>query len=79
MLNVIGCSFNTVSKNILSEITPTDKIANSHEMSIYFAKQGEEVWNIAKSFSSDIDLIKRDNDLSGDVIENNSVLLILGV
>jgi len=48
-------------------------------MSIYFAKQGEEVWNIAKSFSSDIDLIKRDNDLSGDVIENNSVLLILGV
>lgn len=79
MLNVIGCSFNTVNKNILSEITPTDKIANSHEMSIYFAKQGEEVWNIAKSFSSDIDLIKRDNDLSGDVIENNSVLLILGV
>ena len=31
------------------------------------------------SNDEDIDLIKRDNDLSGDVIENNSVLLILGV
>lgn len=79
MLNINGYLFNIINKNILSEITPTDKIDHSHEMSIYFAKQGEEIWNIAKSFSSDIDLIKRDNDLSGDIVENNSVLLILGV
>lgn len=79
MLNVTGYVFNTVNKNILSEINASEQISHSHEMSIYFAKQGEEIWNIAKSFSSDIDLIKKDNDLKSDIVENNSVLLILGV
>lgn len=46
---------------------------------VYFAKPGENLWDIAKKFRSSSDLIKKENNINEDVIGNSRVLLIPGV
>lgn len=64
---------------VLSEIDADDEVIEYPALTVYFGKKTESVWNIAKSFSSDIDLILRENDLSGDVLDNNKILIIPGI
>lgn len=64
---------------ILSEIDIDDKIIESPEMTLYFGKESESVWSIAKSFSSDADLIVKENELKSDILDCNKVLIIPSV
>lgn len=52
---------------------------NIPELTLYFADKGEDVWNIAKKFSTDMSLIMRENSLSTETIENKMVLLVPGM
>lgn len=45
--------------NALSEIECTDDSVSVPALTLYFAKQNEKLWDIAKKFSSDIELIKK--------------------
>ncbi len=52
---------------------------NIPELTLYFANKNEDVWNIAKSFSTDMSLIMEENNLSSQIIENKMVLLVPGM
>lgn len=71
--------YNEESINVLSEISATDDFLEYPALTIYFGKKEESVWNIAKSFSSDIDMIIKENELSSDVLDANKVLVIPGL
>ncbi len=65
---------------ILSNIEFTDKdLSDSPALVIYFAKDKEKIWDIAKKFRSSVDLIKAENEISDDVLDTRRVLLIPGI
>jgi hypothetical protein len=49
------------------------------ELTLYFAKKDESVWDIAKKFSTDYNGIIRDNELASDIINEDRVLLVPGM
>ena len=71
--------YNEIKDKILSEIECTDDLVEYPALSVYFAKQNENVWNIAKKFSSDCQLIIKENDLKSDILDSNKVLIIPGI
>lgn len=65
---------------VLSNIEFTDKIlSDSPALVVYFAKDKETIWDIAKKFRSSVDLIKAENEISDDVLDTRRVLLIPGI
>ncbi len=69
-------TLNNKTVNILSDIVATDEKKEASTMTVYFAKANESVWDIAKSFSSDIDMIISENSLNGDTLDADKVLII---
>lgn len=61
---------------VLSDITVGADAKDSHTLTVYFGKENENVWDIAKAFLSDKDLIINENSLSGDVLDSPKVLII---
>lgn len=65
--------------NILSELDADDDKINNPALTIHFGKKDEDVWSIAKSYSSDLDMIMKENELKLSKLENNKVLIIPGM
>lgn len=68
-----------VSSPSLSSVTADDDappVEREGALILYFADKGESVWNIAKHFSSVPADIAGENDIDGDVLSEDSVLLI---
>lgn len=74
-----GYCGNEASYNILSEMEIIQERKSYPALTLYFAKQNERVWDIAKQFSSDIEMIKKENNITGDCLETNKVILIPGI
>lgn len=75
-----GIQFTESSFNILSDVNITDKaVADSPALVVYFAKEQERLWDIAKKFRTSVDLIKKENELNEDVLDTRRVLLIPGM
>ena len=64
------------SFKLLSDINESGEETDAPSITICFAKQGDRVWDIAKSFSSDEALIMKENNINKNIIENDTVLLI---
>ena len=45
-------------------------------LTIYFAEQGESVWEIAKKYRTTSELVMNENDLAEDVLAESRMLLI---
>ena len=69
-------TYNFESIKVLSDIVFGDEEKEYPMLSVYFGKADESIWSIAKRFSSDEELIRRENALSGNTLSNNSVLII---
>lgn len=52
---------------------------NVPQLTLYFADINENIWDIAKKFSTDMSLIMEENNLTSQVIENKMVLLVPGM
>lgn len=65
--------------NALSEIECTDDSVSVPALTLYFAKQNEKLWDIAKKFSSDIELIKKENNITCESLDSNKVIIIPGL
>lgn len=76
---ISGTACESREVKVLTDIECTDVALNSSALTVYFAKADEMLWDIAKMFSSDIDLIKKENELTADVIDSNKVIIIPGV
>lgn len=46
---------------------------------VYFADKNERLWDIAKTFKTSVELIKKENEITKDFCETKRVLLIPGV
>lgn len=68
--------YNASNIKVLSEMDAADEEIDFPSLTVYFGKQNESVWNIAKTFSSDTDLIVKENALNSDVLDSNKVLII---
>lgn len=77
--NIEGCTVNEYDLTVLSDIDCCEGLKNSPAVTLYFAKSQERLWDIAKKFSSDIQLIKSENDLNDDIIQSNKVIVIPGI
>lgn len=43
---------------------------------LYFADKGEELWNIAREYNSSIEAIREDNDIDGDTVPDERLLIV---
>lgn len=46
---------------------------------IYFADKNERLWDIAKTFKTSVELIKKENEITKDFCETSRILIIPGV
>ena len=70
-----------INLNYISDIDISDeeKCVESPALTVYFAKQDEDIWSIAKKFNSDVDLIAEENSITGDKLDSAQIILIPGV
>ena len=61
------------------EVTGERNNLNMPELTLYFANKNEDVWDIAKSFSTDMSLIMEENNLTSHIVDNKMVLLVPGM
>lgn len=75
------CSYSGKAKSIgvLSEMECLDDVVSYPALTLYFAKQNEKIWDIAKQFSSDTELIKKENNITCDCLDGNKVIIIPGL
>ncbi len=52
---------------------------DSPALVVYFAKEKEALWDIAKKFRTSVELIKSENELREDVLDARRILLIPGM
>ena len=77
-LNIAACVFayRTVNYKVLADIDADEAALHYPSLTVYFAKEKESLWSIAKQFSSDAALIARDNNISGETLDGNKVIII---
>ena len=75
-LSINAYCFNNKTISVLSDIIVGDEQKNNHTMTVYFGKENEKVWDIAKQFLSDENKIINENSLNGDTLESSKILII---
>lgn len=64
-----------ISDLTVNEEKPKEKDRDA-ALILYYANTGEELWGIARLYSTSAERIREENDLSGDVVEQAGMLLI---
>ena len=79
-IKIFGYLFETTSNKLISEIEVDNSTKKERDgdyaLKLYFAEQGEDVWGIAKKYSTSIQAIMDENELSSDSISQKEMLLI---
>lgn len=75
-VNLEAYAFNNRTAKVLSDIFPGENRINMPALTVYFGKTNESLWDIAKAFSSDLTAIKNENNLQGDTLSSQRVLII---
>ena len=71
--------FECMNEKVIDDITLGEETPNNaHSLFIYYAAQGERLWDIARKFKTTVSSIMQENDLSEDSIVSNKALLIWG-
>jgi len=75
-ISVYSCS----SINALTDISIDESVKKQRDgdyaIKLYFGIENEEVWDIAKRYSTSVNAIIEENDLSGERLESGGMLLI---
>ena len=79
-VNVIGTSGRTETINVINEITinedkPRQK-DTEYALRLYFADEGEKVWDISKHYNTSAAAMIAENDLDGESAEVSGMILI---
>ena len=75
-IDINAYCFDSAIVKMLADITEGEENKAAPSLTIYYAKENENVWNIAKSFSSDEEMIIKENSLSGETLDSDKVLII---
>jgi len=69
-----------VTVNVLTEIevdTTTKKQRDGdYAIKLYYGQENEDLWEIAKRYSTCVSAISEENDISGETLENSGMLII---
>lgn len=71
--------YNESTANVLCEIEALDTVVEYPALTVYFGRQSDSVWDIAKRFSSDANTIMIENELSSEILSTNKLLIIPSV
>lgn len=74
-----GCVYCTVKQNSIGEITVDEskaKVKEQNKLYIYYADEGENVWDIAKRYNTSPGAIWEENQLEDDALPQKAMLLI---
>ena len=76
LADVFSCTkHNAVTAVSTDSQTPKSKDTSSG-LTIYYAEEGENLWDIARKYYTSEDLIKKENNLDSDIIQESGMLLI---
>lgn len=76
LADVFSCTkHNVVTEASTDSQTPKAKDTSSG-LTIYYTEEGENIWDIARKYYTCEDLIKKENNLQSDIIEESGMLLI---
>lgn len=77
-LNIRGIVFESQSVRAVSDVNEISaaKDARSSSITVYFSESGENLWDIAKRYNTSEEAIRRRNNVKGDVIEKETMLII---
>ncbi len=80
LIEYTAAEYEEKSFSVLSDVQISDTaVSESPALVVYFARENELVWDIAKKFRTSADLIKTENELKDDVIDSRRILLIPGM
>ncbi len=79
-IRICGNLYETVNCRVLSDITfdeaKTKPKNGDYALKLYFANKGEEIWNIAKRYSTSVEAIMEENDLEEETLSQHGMILI---
>ena len=78
-LSINADIFAVISKNVITGIgvnKENQKAKKKCPLTVYYADSGEDLWDIAKHYNSNCKNIKDINNLTDDILENATMLLI---
>ena len=79
-LRTTGCLYETMQCDIITSIRLDEERpkvrSDEAALKLYFADEGENVWDIAKRYNTSVGSIIEDNGLTGERIEKRGMVLI---
>ena len=78
-LRARGCMFETENLMAVTNaevLENTEKSGSHYAVTVYFGESGEKLWDIAKKYNTSEESIRRRNNVSGDVLEKETMLII---
>jgi len=79
-IKICGYLFETTCNKLISEIEVDDATKKERDgdyaLKLYFAESGEDIWEIAKKYSTSIKAIMEENELSNENVSQKGMLLI---
>ncbi|MFZ2539832.1 MAG: SPOCS domain-containing protein [Oscillospiraceae bacterium] len=69
------CYYNVLNSVSVDDSSKKERNSNA-VIRLYYAQNGEKIWDIAKKFNTSVDLIYLENSLDSEVIKSKSMLLI---
>ncbi|MCQ2459313.1 MAG: DUF3794 domain-containing protein [Ruminococcus sp.] len=75
---ILTCGAESI--RVVSEISVDDSIRKKRDsdyaIKLYFSSGNEDIWDIAKRYSTSVNAILEENDITGDTADENKMLLI---
>ena len=68
--------YNDKTYKLINDIDADVEVLKHPAITVYFGKENESVWEIAKAFSSDSNQIMKENSLTDESLNTNRVLII---
>lgn len=79
-IKIFGYLYESSNHKLISEITVNDSVQKerdgSYALKLYFADSDEDIWEIAKKYSTSINAIMEENELAEDKVSKRGMLLI---
>lgn len=79
-MKISGCLYNTSECEAVTEVTFDDSVRKvrdgDYALKLYYGVEGEDVWEIAKRYSTSVKAIMEENDLESERLSDSGMLLI---
>ncbi|MBR3759445.1 MAG: DUF3794 domain-containing protein [Ruminococcus sp.] len=75
-LSVSGCSMITAITDLSVDDSVKKERDGDYSIKLYYGAENEEIWDIAKKYSTSATAVMEENELDGDRLKNGGMLLI---